>query len=112
MSKREDGQVSVQFPMAALGKWTFEEAAKNLPNWAIEEEDFDEFKEYPLEMFIGYTDIEMGEGILYAAESNLVKEAGEDRFRCESFQMTEMEFSYENITECFSEDFSDDCFLE
>lgn len=112
LSEGEDGQVSVQFPMTALGKWTFEEAAKNLPNWAMEEGDFDEFKEYPLEMFISYTDIEPGDEVLYEAECNLVKEAGEDKFRCESFQMAEMEFNYENIAGCFSEDFADDCFLE
>lgn len=107
-----DGTVSVTFPLVASGRNTFEEAAKEFPNWAMEEADFSEFKDTRLEMFIDYVDVEPGYEILYAADSNLVKEAGEDKFQCESFQMAEMEFNYENVASCFSEDFADDCFLE
>ncbi len=107
-----DGTVSVTFLLAAAGEWTFEEASKEFPNWAMEEGDFSEFKEHHLEILLEYTDLEPETAIFYNGESNLVKEAGEEKFQCQSFQTTEIEFNHENIAELFGNDFADDCFLE
>lgn len=112
LRKNNDGTVSVTFPLIAAGKWAFEEASKEFPNWAMEEDDFSEFKEHYLEMLLEYVDVEPETELLYEAEADLVKEAGGEKFHCQSFQRVEMEFNHENVANCFSEDFADDCFLE